>query len=111
MPLEDFINRITFAGDKRTEFNEAARPIRAYLLAEINGDTLGRHPPTHMEVDNFLSKLSWIKRRRFLRAYIKQVEERQLNFRQDFTTRKVYYESTEGIVSALKLCLPYTEPK
>ena len=111
MPLEDFINRITFARDKRREFNDAARPIRAYLLAEMNGHTLGRLPPSQSEEADFLASLSWFKRRGFLRAYNKQRTERQLNFRQDIKTGKVYYESTEGILNAIKECIPYTDPR
>ena len=106
-----FGNRLAIARDRRKEFNAAAGPIRKYLLAEINGGALGGRPPSNMEMDDFIYRLSWIKRRRFLKAYKEQQEEREKSFRQNPNTGEVYYESTEGIIESLKKCLPYTNPK
>ena len=111
MPPVDFINRIAPPRDKRQEFNDAAGPIRTYLLAEISQFGSGGHSPTGLEMELFLSKLSWVNRRRFLRAYKHQREERGNNFRQDPNTGECFYETTEGIVEALKKCLPYTDPR
>ena len=121
MPLEDSIhartisllfgNWLAIARAKRQEFNDAASPMRAYLLAEIEQIGSGGHSPTSIERNHFVSRLPWFKRRRFLKAYKKQREERGNNFRQDYKTGECFYESTDSIVKYLKECLPYTDPR
>ena len=115
MPLQDYIpalgNWIAIAKAKRREFNEAANPMRAYLLAEIKQIGSGGRSPTSAERNFFLSKLSWIARRRFENAYKRQRVERGNSFRQDLTTGEYFYENTDRIVKYLKQCLPYTNPR
>ncbi len=55
--------------DRRKEFNAAAAPIRAYLLAQMEQPTLVSGKPTDVEMDLFRQHLSGRQYDQFTRAW------------------------------------------
>lgn len=94
--------------DRRQEFNDAADPVRAWLVAEIAGPSAYRAPPGLSEMDTFVQCLHWWQRRGFDRAWKRQEEERTKAESRDAVGQAHYADST-AIVAALKDCLPFTD--
>lgn len=65
-------NWLAIGRDKRKEFNEAAQPIRAWLLSEVEQPSPYSPPPNVVQIDAFVSYLPFWKRRGFLKAYKRQ---------------------------------------
>ena len=68
-------NWLAIGRDKRKEFNEAALPIREWLLAEIARPHPPRKQPTMAHLDQFIQRLSIFSRKRFIKAYDLQKTE------------------------------------
>lgn len=96
--------------DKRQEFNEAALPIREWLLCEIKSPSPMAHSPSDIELDIFIQCLPVWKRRGFRSAYEEQKQERKNALTRD-SVGGVLYAEDQRIVEALCKCLPYTERK
>jgi len=96
--------------DKRREFNDAALPIREWLIGQINNPSPMAHYPAAIELDIFIQCLPFWSRRGFSSAYEKQSQERQKALTRDSLGGASYAEGGR-IVEALSRCLPYTERK
>jgi len=101
-------NWLAINRDRRREFNEAVQPVRKWLLSEIDDPSAYRQKPNRIELDTFMSCLSWWRRGRF-RVHL----ERQDRARQETTSPNAYnevsYTNIPGIKTALRACLRYTE--
>ena len=94
--------------DRRKEFNDAAKPVRAWLVAELDKPSPYRKRPGSAEVDQFVSCLGRRHRKRFLAAWQRQDDERKGATYQD-ACGQVFYRDTAGIEAALRECLRLTE--
>ena len=96
--------------DKRQEFNDAALPIREWLISEIKNPSPYASSPSDIKLDTFIQCLPVWKRRGFRSAYEEQMQERQKALTRDSFGGASYAEGGR-IVEALRRCLPYTERK
>lgn len=101
-------HRLGIVRDQRKELNEAAKPIRAWLLAEADTPSPYRNPPTAAEIDLFAHGLSFWKKNVFLASWACQGEVRNRARTQDLSGQ-VFYGNKEEIREAVKKCLSYTE--
>lgn len=101
-------NRMSIDRDKRKEFNEAAKPIRAWLLSEVTQPSPYRHHPNVVQIDTFVSYLPFWKRRGFRKAYKRQDCARQEALEKD-SMGSVFYKDDSYIRESLNALLPYTE--
>jgi len=101
-------NRLALGRDKRKEFNEAAMPIRSWLLKEAENPSPYSRPPSTVEVDTFTNCLPPWKRKGFRIAY-----ERQWSARQSAEVRdsfgQVLYSKEEIIKARINACLSYSK--
>lgn len=103
-------NWLALGRDKRREFNDAALPIREWLLGQIKNQSPIVRSPAEIELDLFTQCLPFWSRRGFRRAYEKQKQEREKAIARD-SIGGVFYSESGPIVEALRRCLPYTERK
>ena len=96
--------------DKRREFNDAASPIREWLLQQIKSPSPMASSPATIELDLFIQCLPFWSRKGFSSAYEKQKQEREKAIARD-SVGGVFYSEVGLIVEALRKCLPYTERK
>ena len=91
--------------DRRKEFNDAAAPVRSYLLAESKEPSPYRQWPSADELDLFEQCLGW-QRRGFRKAwcYQQQVRDEQTQDGAGFTS----FKEPGKIGQAVKRCLGYT---
>ncbi|MCE9589024.1 MAG: hypothetical protein K8S99_00690 [Planctomycetes bacterium] len=101
-------HRLAIARDMRKEFNEAAEPIRTWLLSEANSPGEYTKPPTQFEIDRFINCLSFWKRRGFCKAYERQDSERKnASVRDGYG--EVSFRDTANIKKWITKCLKYTK--
>lgn len=93
--------------DRRKEFNDAADPIRAWLLAQIDRPTTARTRPGLQELDRFRQHLHWWRRKGWDRAWAGQLAERDKQRRYD-ALGQGQYEDPDAVRQALRACLPFT---
>jgi hypothetical protein len=93
---------------RRQEFNEAAIPIRTWLLSEIDGPSSIRPRPSSIDFDAFVSCMSWWQRSRFQAAMKRQNAVRQSSEAINGYGEVLYPHSGE-LKDALRDCLRYTE--
>lgn len=96
--------------DRRKEFNDAAAPIREWLLGEIEHPSPNTRRPSAIEIDAFMSRLSTWQRFRFRRADERQQRAREQASWQD-ATGEVLYTDDAMIIKHLRACLRYTVRK
>ena len=101
-------NRMAIGRDKRKEFNEAAQPIRAWVLTEMEGPTPYSRRPNTIEIDAFVSYLPFWKRSGFREAYKREDCARQDAMEQD-SCGGVSYKEDNHIKESLNILLRYTE--
>ena len=98
---------IALGRDRRQELNQAALPVRTWIVAELNGPSPYSAAPSAIEIDIFVQRLPWHRRARFKAAWELQQAERNKVVQQD-TFGQVSYSETAGIVAALRKCLHFT---
>lgn len=80
---------LSLGRDKRKEFNDAARPIRKFLLEATEYPSPFHTAPSRSEVDAFSIKLSKSQRRRFIALYNQYFAAIRAGVRQDPQTGDV----------------------
>lgn len=101
-------NWLAIGRDRRREFNEAAQPLREWLLSEIDSPSAYRERPSPIEIDTFVSCLSWWRRGRFRAALERQDQVRRAAEKQS-SYGEVQYSDDSPIKAALRDCLSFTE--
>lgn len=101
-------NYLAIGRDKRKEFNESAKPIRAFLLSEAKEPSPYKKIPTPEEIDMFTNCLPFWKKWLFMGRWNKQAELRVSKQKHDLYGQ-VSYCNPEVIQKAVKKCLPYTK--
>jgi hypothetical protein len=103
-------HRLAIVRDKRQEFNDAARPIREWLIRQAKHPSAYTQRPSDAELDEFISYLQIWRRRGFRRAYKNlQTKREQCKYRDSFG--QVLYSDEASIIDAINKCLPYTKRK
>jgi hypothetical protein len=92
--------------DVRKEFNQAADPVRAFLLAERKGPGAYRVRPGVVELYGVEQRLTRWRRKRFTAAW--QTYERACEqARQKDALGQVAYRDTVPILAAVEACLAF----
>lgn len=99
-------HRLALGRDKRREFNDAALPIRTWLLHEI--ERPGWRRPSAIELDTFIAYLSWRHRRRFRSLYEAYVAEEDAQRKNDGYGGH-YYGDQDQLVRLARSLLRCTE--
>lgn len=102
-----FGHRLTLWLDRRREYNDAAEPIREYLIKSIDRPWADFPWPTEIEFDRFEHCLPIWKRPRFRRLYVQCHQERDKARRRD-DAGGFSYPDTDAIVAAYRRVLPMT---
>lgn len=98
--------------DLRKEFNEAAAPVREWLLKEAERPSvMGVHSaPCVVEIDRLVLRLHWWQRKGFLSAWEQQRAARKQPLLYG-PMGGAGYTNPEAVTAALKACLTYTSPR
>lgn len=100
-------HRLALGRDKRKEFNEAAQPVREWLLQEASEPSPYRKQPSRLEMDTFVSCLSSRDRSRFnaaLQDYRSECKNEESNSYGD-----VSYGDPERVKEPACRLLPFTD--
>jgi len=103
-------NRLAIGRDRRKELNEAAKPIRSWLLAEAKSPNPYTKRPSTVEIDLFANCLPFWKRKAFWASFARHDEVRNCARTQD-GYGSVSYGNEEEIREVAKKCLTYTKRK
>lgn len=95
--------------DRRRDFNAAAEPVRAWLLAELDRPSAGRAGPGLAEFDRLVSFCPLVRRRRLRNAWRRLQHERQQAGQRD-AYGQVTPVVTPRLTAALRTCLRLTRP-
>ncbi|WP_148665152.1 hypothetical protein [Diaphorobacter nitroreducens] len=93
--------------DLRKEFNDAADPVRAWLLREQRAPSWRSSAPDVVEIDRLVQRMHFWRRKGFLAAWQRQQEARAQALQRD-TAGGAFYGDTEAIKAAVGECLAYT---
>ena len=100
-------HRLNLGRELRKEFNDAAIPIRKWILDEIKNPSPYFKSPTDIELDTFVHYLPWWKRGGFNKAYARQKDEREKATARD-SIGGVFYNDNKHIIKALHECFSFT---
>ena len=93
--------------DMRKEFNDAADPVRAWLLGEQREPSAYRRGPGIVEIDRLVQRMHFWRRKGFLAAWQRQQQAREKAMYKD-SYGQARYSDTAAIMAAVDECLAYT---
>ncbi|EJE49596.1 hypothetical protein PMI14_05839 [Acidovorax sp. CF316] len=93
--------------DRRKEFNDAADPVRAWLLKECSAPNVMGGGPGRAEIDQLVQRMHWWRRKGFGAAWQRQQKAREDALHQDSWGQPLYRDTAQ-IKAALEACLAYT---
>ena len=94
--------------DLRKEFNDAADPVRTWLLLEVDEPSAYRKGPGIVEIDLLVQCMHFWRRKGFLAAWQRQQQNREKAVYRD-SYGQARYRETAAIQAAVKECLAYTK--
>ena len=93
--------------DMRKEFNDAAEPVHAWLLREVDEPSAYRRGPDIVKIDLLVQCMHWWRRKGFMGAWQRQEQARKAAMYQD-SYGQARYSDTAAIKTAVAECLEYT---
>lgn len=101
-------NRLAILRDRRKERNEAAKPIREWLLGELETPSAYSKRPTLANIDLLTQYLPPWEKRKFLAAWRHQDNLRNESEYVD-NCGQVFYKNEDEIRKAVSKCLRFTK--
>lgn len=93
--------------DRRKEFNDAADPVRAWLLREVDEPSAYRQGPGIVQIDLLVQCIHFWRRKGFVAAWQRQQQARKGALASN-ALGEAYYADTTAIKAAVGECLGYT---
>lgn len=103
-------NWLAIGRDKRKEFNEAATPVRGWLLGVRDQPSPYDRCPSEQEMDRFVHYLFAWQRTRFLK-HLKKYRELHHALQVQDSVGQVFYSSDSEIRDELNELFKYTRPR
>lgn len=94
--------------DRRNEFNAALRPIRNWLLIDIDSPSPYTPWPSPIEIDTFIACLPPWRRRGFRNA-IQKHHEAHLLYQTQTGSGSVQYTDLDALRATLRDCMRYAQ--
>lgn len=94
--------------DMRKEFNDAAEPVRAWLLQEHASPSWRSKAPDVAAIDLLVQRMHFWRRKGFLAAWQRQQQARAQALQRGHAGG-AFYADTAAIKAALGECLGYTK--